>query len=160
MAPRKPPATAEEVLAAVDKLCQGQGGIRLNSVISVAGIIAQLRGCRDTWPDKDTISRYVALSSTKSMLGELVAQGKVYAIPGDHWSVSATARTGRFTYYANEAKRQQLIKDHVARDNVRRKAQRDEYVSAKLHKRYAMIVDELREEWERDNPQENWEEQW
>jgi hypothetical protein len=159
MAVRKPPATREEVLRAVDYLCDGRGGIKLNSATSVAGLVAQYRGCPDTWPDKDRISFYVSLSSVKSTLNELVAEGKVYAVSSGHWAANHRG-TGRFTYYINEAKRQQLIKDQIARDNVRREAKRAEWVSGKLHKRFAMIVDELREEWERDNPQEDWEARW
>lgn len=159
MASRKPPATEEEVIRAVDTLCSGQGGIKLNSALSVAGLIAQYRGCPDSWPDKDTITRYVSLSSVKSALQELVAVGKVYAVGSGHWAANHRG-TGRYTYYINEAKRQQLIQDKIARDNVRRKAERDAWVSGKLHKRYWTIVEELSSEWERDNPQENWESKW
>jgi len=156
---RKPPATAEEVMAAVDKLCESRGGPKLNSAMSIAGIVAQYRGCPDTWPGKDNIAQYVSITSVRAVLAELVAEGKVFPVPSNHWSLTSRS-TGKFTYYVNKAKRQQLTADKVQRENVRRAAVREQEVNRKLRKRFASILDELNEEWEQANPPIDWETRW
>lgn len=155
---RKVPATAEEVIAAVASLSEGSGSVRFYSAMTIAGLVARQRGCPDTWPSKDTIAQYVAFSSVKRMLLDLVAIGKLYAIDGTHWAVHQ--RVGKATFYIDDKQRRRLIQVHREHEERRRFAEREAWVSAKLHKRYAMVVEELTNEWDRDNPPEDWEKLW
>lgn len=158
MAARKPPATAEEVVAAVASMSERGNGVRFYSALTIAGLVAQQRGCPDSWPDRDAITKYVSLSSVKKVLGELVAEGKLYAVTGKHWAIHQ--RVARATFYIDDVVRKTLIRRHTELVETRRSAERDEWVSEKLHKRYAMIVEELANEWDRDNPPEDWEARW
>lgn len=155
---RKAPATAEEVIAAVASLSEGSGSVRFYSAMTIAGLVARQRGCPDTWPDKNVIAQYVAFSSVKRMLQDLVATGKLYAIDGKHWAVHV--RAGKATFYIDDTMKRRLIQLHKEREERRRFAEREAWVSAKLHKRYAMVVDELANEWDRDNPPEDWDKLW
>jgi hypothetical protein len=157
--PGKPPATAEEVLAAVERLNDNRySTVRFYTANTIAGLVAQARGCPETWPERATISEYVAFSSVKRVLLDLVATGKLYAIDGSHWAVHQ--RAGKVTFYVDDRKKRELIQLHKEREERQRFANRSEWVSAKLHKRYAMIVEELCKEWDRDNPPEDWEARW
>jgi hypothetical protein len=159
MAPRKPPATTEEVLAAVAEMSErNTTSVRFYSAMTIAGLVARQRGCPEAWPDKGRISEYVAFSSVKRKLQDLVATGKLYAIDGSHWAVPM--RSARVTFYVDDRMRNRLIRAKTEREESKRFAERAEWVSGKLHKRYAMIVEELTNEWDRDNPPEDWEARW
>lgn len=163
--PRKPPATAEEVIAAVASLSEREGGtlgtahsVRFYSALTIAGLVAQQRGCGHSWPDKDTIAKYVSLSSVRRMLQDLVATGKLYAVDGNHWAVHV--RAGNATYYIDDTMKRRLIQLHEEREERARFARREQWVSGELHKRYRRIVEELTDQWDREHPKPNWEERW
>lgn len=159
MAARKPPATTEEVIAAVANMSERDTtSVRFYSAMTIAGLVARQRGCPDSWPDKGTIAQYVAFSSVKHKLQDLVAIGKLYAVDGSHWAVPM--RTAKTTFYIDDRMRRRLIRAKREREESKRAKEREEWVSAKLHKRYAMIVEELCDEWDRDNPPEDWEKRW
>jgi predicted MPP superfamily phosphohydrolase len=155
---RLPMATEEEVVRALDELNQG-GNIKMRSALSVAGIVAQGRGCPDSWPTKDAIAKYVSLSSVKAMLEHLVAEGKAYAVPGNHWAVVGRV-SSRYTYYLNEHGKQAAEKQAALNEARRRTAKREEWTNHELRQRFAELLGELNEEWEQKNPPTDWSKKW
>ena len=77
---RLPKATEEEVVRALDRINPKEGesntgSVKLRSALTIAGLVAEERGCPDSWPTKDIIMDYVSISSVKAMLEYLVAEG-------------------------------------------------------------------------------------
>ena len=156
--PRKAPATAEEVIAAVASLSEGSGSVRFYSAMTIAGLVARQRGCPDTWPDKNVIAQYVAFSSVKRMLQNLVAVGKLYAIDGKHWAVHV--RAGKATFYIDDTMRRRLIQVHREHEERKRFAERERWVTEKVLKANVAYVEHLTEQWDKEHPEPNWEELW
>lgn len=153
-----PKATEEEVVAALAQVNRS-GNVKMRSALTIAGVVAHERGCPDNWPDRYAIMDYVSISSVKAMLEYLVAEGKAYAVPGNHWSVLGKV-SARYTYYLNEAGKCAAIEAQALRETRQRVTERETWTNQKLRKRFAMILDELNEEWERDNPPTDWAAEW
>lgn len=155
---RLPKATEDEVVEAVAKLNR-VGNVKMRSAVTVAGVVARERGCPDNWPDKYSIMDYVSISSVKAMLEHLVAEGKLYAINGQHWAVVGKV-SAKYTYYLDEAGKNAAILARSLQETRQRVADRETWTNQKLRKRFAMILDDLNEEWERDNPPTDWSKEW
>lgn len=160
MVVRKAPATEEEVLRAVSQLSERRGSsIRFYTAPTIAGLIAGYRGCPESWPDNSTTAQYVSFSSVRRTIDKLVADGKLYAVPGTHWSVPGASRN-RVTYYVDDAKRNQLIADKEDLERRKTAQQRDLWVSEKLHQRYRQVVEELCDQYDREHKPTDWRSKW
>lgn len=155
---RLPKATEEEVVEALAQLNRG-GNVKMRSALSVAGLVARGRGCLDSWPDKYVIMDYVTLGSVKAMLEYLVAEGKAYAINGQHWAVVGKV-SAKYTYYLDDQGKQAAILARSLQETRQRTSERETWTNHKLRKRFAMILDDLNEEWERNNPPTDWSKEW
>lgn len=85
MTTRKPAATEQEVRDAMASA--SNYGIGLLTAPTYAGIVANARGCKESWPSTETVREYVPLRSVKAMLTVLAEAGEVYPVKGDHWAI-------------------------------------------------------------------------
>jgi hypothetical protein len=150
-------ATKEEVVAALDKA--NSFGPRLRSATTIAGLVAEQRGCRDSWATPELIRDYVSISSVKKVLGELVAQGNAYAVPGDHWAIGRGVNK-KYTYYFTEDGKRQAIEEMTRKSKPRRETRRELWINEELRRAYPELVRVLAEQWNKDHPEPNWEERW
>lgn len=154
MARARVPAATEAEVAQALKTANGYG-VRLRSATTIAGLVANERGCKLSWPTNDDIRQYVSITSVKAVLKELVAKGEAYAVPGDHWALGRGV-SPKYTYYLTEEGKREAVLKRETWESDRRKVWAQQYVVKNLLKRYAMIADELQQEWYADNPETDW----
>lgn len=154
---RRTPATEGEVKAALEKA--NQYGVRLRSVGTIAGLVAEQRGLKTSWPSAEEIRQYVSISSVKKVLDTLAAKGECFPVPGNHWALGRGV-TPKYTYYLTPAGRQEAIEQRAQWARQRRQAAAQQYAVDTLVERHAEIIAELRAQYLASHPEVNWEERW
>lgn len=160
----KAPASKEEVLVALEKATKFPSQYRAASVQDVAGVVANLRGCPEVYPSPEKTRDYVAISSVKKALEELVAKGDAFVASSNHWVFTSLGlrhgnRRGGTYYFSKDAKEWFLAK---VRDRWVTNRDKKAGDAAMLE-----IVDKHKEEFDAildrilaEHPEPNWEERW
>lgn len=154
---RVPAATEAEVKQALTMA--NTYSARLRSATTIAGLVANARGCKDSWPNPDSIRQYVSMTSVKAMLKVLIERGECWAVPGNHWSLGRGV-SPKYTYYFNEEGKKKAEEDKWRVESSRRRTRADDFAVQELVRQYGKLYNDLREQWFRDNPETDWSTKW
>jgi hypothetical protein len=105
---RKPAATEQEVRDAVQIAATYSVGLLTSGTF--AGLVANARGCADSWPNTETIRKYVPLASVKALLQLLADKDELHPVKGGHWAVRGIGGTNpNATYWLPPHRKTELL---------------------------------------------------